>query len=408
MKNIEFTKNNNEVLEKTPEKSEIFLDKNFEEELNSAENEKNNTVIITKENIEKKANNYIKSMEGDLSDISKVEEIKNTANLEIEEESSVFNDKINEIKNESSVEKNKTIGKETFLNDISINFQELRGLEKELSKDKNNKELQDKIKEKNEEIKNKKETIYTKIILEEVRLFKEQNPDTKNSEVSEKIIKPLFKEFDDAALNTLEQKKPNNFVLGLAKIDKILPKNKIAKKIILTTLTAGITTLMVGVSGATIPIAAGMFALKVARIAITSHFGEKIGEFISEKIIHSLNEKQNNIDSENDTYLENFNKIEKQKMVVEKASKYLGILSGLVLSGTAEIKLEEIVKGLEDLASNAVSHGAHGAVEVAGHAANSSHGVGSVAIHEIKQGIIDTATEKTVEKSEKYNKKLAA
>jgi hypothetical protein len=401
-------KNKTEQLEST-ENVESSMNLNLESSLDNAKKEKEKVVSETKQNIEYKTKSYTRELGEGTPEAAEIKSIGNEANTKIENESNSFNEKISEIKGDSSIEQKEVKSpKAELLNSISQNYTELESIKKELSKDKNNLELKQKLEEKKAEIESKEKGEYKAILKEEIKRYKQENPNASNKDIEASVIHPGFRELKDAKLSTLPQKEPNAFVKGLAKINKILPENKIARKIILTTITAGVTTAMIGASGATVPIAAGMFALKVARIAVTSHLGEKIGEFVSEKIIHNLDKKQNNIDSEHDNYLESFRKIEKQKIAIEKAGKYLGIISGLVLSGAMEIKLEEIIKGLEGLASNAASHGAHGAVEVAGHAAHSSHGIGSVAIHEIKQGIIDTATEKTVEKSEEYHERLAA
>lgn len=405
---MEQQKNKTEQLEST-ENVESSMDLNLESSLDNAKKEKEKVVSETKQNIEYKTNLYTRELGEGTPEAIEIKSIGNEANTKIENESNSFNEKISEIKGDSNIEQKEVkSSKAEFLNSISQNYIELDSIKKELSENKNNPELKQKLKEKNAEIENKEKREYKDILKEEIKKYKQENPNASNKEISSTVIIPGFRELENARLNTLPQKEPNAFVKGFSKINKILPENKIARKIILTTITAGITTAMVGAGGATIPIAAGMFALKVARIAIASHFGEKISEFVSEKIVHNLDKKQKNIDSEHDNYLENFSKIEKQKMTIEKAGKYLGIISGLVLSGAMEIKLEEIVKGLEGLASSATSHGAHGVVETTGHIAHNSHGVGEVAIHEIKQGIVDTATEKTVEKSEEYHNKLAA
>src|SRR5574344_1163310 len=246
MLNIEQQKNKTEQLEST-ENVESSMNLNLESSLDNAKKEKEKVVSETKQNIEYKTKSYTRELGEGTPEAVEIKSIGNEANTKIENESNSFNEKISEIKGDSRIKQ--------------------------------------KLEEKKAEIESKEKGEYKAILKEEIKRYKQENPNASNKDIEASVIHPGFRELKDAKLSTLPQKEPNAFVKGLAKINKILPENKIARKIILTTITAGVTTAMIGASGATVPIAAGMFALKVARIAVTSHLGEKIGEFVSEKII---------------------------------------------------------------------------------------------------------------------------
>src|SRR5574344_1183336 len=355
MLNIEQQKNKTEQLEST-ENVESSMNLNLESSLDNAKKEKEKVVSETKQNIEYKTNLYTRELGEGTPEAIEIKSIGNEANTKIENESNSFNEKISEIKGDSNIEQKEVkSSKAEFLNSISQNYTELESIKKELSKDKNNLELKQKLEEKKAEIESKEKGEYKAILKEEIKRYKQENPNASNKDIEAAVIHPGFRELKDAKLSTLPQKEPNAFVKGLAKINKILPEKMppLAKKIIMGTITAGATTLVFGgLGGATIPATVGFFAIKVAKGLVIGHFSEKITDYTSNKINTNIDKRFHGKELDEEKILNSFERKEKQKEMVDKANKFLSIITGIVLSGGSEIELDNIVSSLEEIVNN--------------------------------------------------------
>lgn len=359
--------------------------------------------------------------------VAVLEEISQEADAEILKADALFEEEISGIKNEDKNESNveKAENKESVIfGEATLSMSEKIRIKDQISKTKNpeEKEALKKELEEKEAVLKKIEGEYHTEIRNKIKEAREKNPEITNEEITKTIIKPSIDAFEYAKQSGIPQKEPGRLQKGLASVGKAMSygplKNPIVKKILLTTIGAGITTLILPAAGAAAGIGAvGMFTLKVARMAISSNIGERIGEKLG-KGINKMGEKHYDKKGGMDE-LEKHKKKEAFKKKAEFIGKITGILSGLTISGAtsaADVKILDLVASAKSMLSNTaleVAHsgvsaaGIHGTAEAISHGAEvahgAHHGIGSVVTHEAVQGSVDTTVEKGHEKAEKHH-----